>query len=280
MTRADASRPADEAPVKGPAPLSARSALWTDGQLELLKWVALAFMFVDHFGRHLLGHTQESLVFGAGRLAFPLFVLVLAWNLARPGDRARRAARTTLRLAIACAVSTPAVIWARGEPGLVNVFGTLGLGTALCWVLETRGHLLWRGALCVLICAAGNHVEFDVVGVCLLPAIYLWRAHDLREAAAFSVISFLAVTHLNGSYGGLYGYIGTLSAVPLACLVARVRLEVPRMRWLFYAIYPLHMALIGAMNDAGMGQIRKEAPASSASIISLVWPRRETTASP
>ena len=202
---------------------------------------------------------QSHRAVGAGRLAFPLFVFVLACNLARPGDRAHRAARVTVRLAIACAVSTPAVIWARGEPGLVNVFGTLGLGTALCWLLVTQGHILWLGALCVLICVAGHHVEFDVIGVCLLPAIYLWRVHDLREAAAFSVVLFLALIHLNGSYGGLYGYVGTLCAVPVAWAVARVPLRMPRMRWLFYAIYPLHMALIGALNDAGMGQTPPQA---------------------
>lgn len=245
--------------MKGTYPPSARSALWTDGQLEILKWIAVASMFIDHFGRHLLGRGQESFAFGAGRLAFPLFVFVLACNLARPGERAQRAARVTVRLAIACAVSTPAVIWARGEPGLVNVFGTLGLGTALCWVLVTEGHLLWRGGLCVLICAAGHHVEFDLIGVCLLPAIYLWRAHNLREAAAFSVVLFLALMHLNGSYGGRYGYVGTLCAVLLAWAVAHVHLGMPRMRWLFYAIYPLHMALIGALNDAGLGQMPPEA---------------------
>jgi hypothetical protein len=255
--------------LKDAYPSSPGSALWTDGQLEILKWIAVVSMFIDHFGRHLLGRGQESFAFGAGRLAFPLFVFVLACNLARPGDRAQRAARVTVRLGIACAVSTPAVIWARGEPGLVNVFGTLGLGTALCWVLVTKGHLLWRGGLCVPICVAGTHVEFDLIGVCLLPAIYLWRAHNLREAAAFSVVLFLALIHLNGSYGGLYGYVGTLCAVPLAWVVAHIPLGMPRMRWLFYAIYPLHLALIGALNDAGMGQIRREAPIFSSSITSL-----------
>lgn len=230
-------------PDHDPAP----APRWTDGQLEILKWIAVVSMFIDHFGRHLFGLGLESLAFGAGRLAFPLFVLVLACNLARPGERAARAARLTLRLAIACAVSTPAVIWARGEPGLVNVFATLGLGTALCWVFMTTGHLLWRGALCVLICAAANHVEFGVIGVCLMPAIYLWRAQNLREAAAFSAILLLALTHQMGSFGGLYGYVGMLCVVPVAWAVTHMPLRMPRMRWLFYAIYPLHMALIGAL---------------------------------
>ena len=58
---------------------------FSDGQLEALKWIALASMFLDHFGRHLLGWGQETWVFALGRIAFPLFALVLALNLARAG---------------------------------------------------------------------------------------------------------------------------------------------------------------------------------------------------
>jgi hypothetical protein len=246
---------------------SATPAPWfTDGQLEVLKWIAVGSMFIDHFGRHLFEWSQDSIVFGAGRLAFPLFVLVLACNLARPGDRAARTKRTAIRLVIACAVSTPAVIWARGEPELVNVFGTLGLGTALCWVLATEGRLAWRAPLCGVLCALANHVEFDVMGACLVPAIYLWRAEGRREAAAFAVAMLLALAHLNGSFGGLNGYLGTLAVVPLCWAVARLPLRAPRLRWVFYAIYPVHLALIGALNAAGVVEKARPdaAPASVA----------------
>jgi hypothetical protein len=233
---------------------SAPAPLFTDGQLETLKWIAVASMFVDHFGRHLLGWPQESIVFGAGRLAFPLFVLVLGLNLARPGDRAARAGRTAVRLAIACLVSQPAAVWARGEPALVNVFGTLAIGSALCWVLATKGHLAWRALLAGLLCAAANHAEFDVMGACLVPAVYLWRAEGRREAGVFTLVLLLAITHLNGIFGGVHGYVGTLLVLPLALAVSRLPLRVPRMRWFFYAIYPLHLALIGALLTTGVVQ--------------------------
>src|SRR5215212_1508190 len=97
---------------------------WSDGQLEALKWIALASMFLDHFGRHLLGYGQETWVFALGRVAFPLFVLVLALNLSRPGDRTARAPRTARRLALWCVVAVLPPVWARGEPMLVNVLGT------------------------------------------------------------------------------------------------------------------------------------------------------------
>ena len=220
---------------------------FTDGQLEALKWVALVSMFVDHVGRHLLGGGYHTLVFAAGRLAFPLFALVLAFNLARPGDRRARAARTTVRLAIACAVSQLPAIWARGDPWLVNVFGTFALGAAFCWLLATSGPLAWRAALCLLLAAASLHVEFGLPGVFLLPAIYLWRAEGRADAGVLALVLFVATAFLNGSFGGLYGWLGTLLALPLAIAAAHVPLWMPRMRWFFYAIYPLHLALIGAL---------------------------------
>jgi len=226
---------------------------YTDGQLEALKWIALASMFVDHFGRHLLGWEQHSIVFAAGRIAFPLFALVLGLNLARPGDRAGRALRTSVRLAVACAVSVLPSIWARGDPAVVNIFGTLALGTALCWLLATPGHVGWRVALCLAIAYASGHVEYDLLGVFLIPAIYLWRVEEDRAFAMLALVLFLAVANLNRSFGGAYGLVGTLLALPLAMVLGRVRVEVPRMRWLFYAIYPVHLALIGALKRGLFG---------------------------
>src|SRR3954465_9533777 len=89
---------------------------FTDGQPEALKWIALASMFLDHFGRHLIGYGQDTWVFALGRIAFPLFSLVLALNLSREGDPPARAARPALRLGAWCAVSVLPSIWARGEP--------------------------------------------------------------------------------------------------------------------------------------------------------------------
>ena len=223
---------------------------FTDGQLELLKWIGVVSMFIDHFGRHLFGQGLESLAFGAGRPALPLFALVLACNLARPGDQAARARRIALRLAIACAVATPAAIWARGEPTQVNVFGTLGLGAALCWAFASPSKLALRLAIGGLVCLAALHVEFGLTGVGLLAAAYLWRAKTRRETAALAAILLLTLTHFNGSFGGVYGVAGTLAVVPLVWAVTRMPVVMPRMPWLFYAIYPVHLALIGALNAA------------------------------
>ena len=223
---------------------------FTDGQLEGLKWIALGSMFLDHFGRHLLGYGQDTWVFALGRIAFPLFAIVLALNLARRGDRAARAARTARRLALWCAISVAPSIWARGEPMLVNVLATLGLGAALCWAFASAARLTLRLAVCVAIALASSQVEFGLAGVFLIPAIYLCRTGLQPAAAILAALLLFATAWLNASFGGLPALIGTLAAVPIAWGVRGLPVSVPRLQLAFYLVYPLHLALIGALKHA------------------------------
>jgi hypothetical protein len=227
-----------------------RSLFFTDGQLETLKWVALASMFLDHFGRHLLGYGQETWVFALGRIAFPLFALVLGCNLAREGDQPVRAARTARRLAIWCAVSVLPSIWARGEPMVVNVLGTLGLGAIVCWSLASQAALPWRVAVCVAAAVASNHVEFGLMGVFLIPAVYMAFGGWPREGGVLAALLFVTTAWFNGSFGGAPAFAGTLGALAIAVLVRQLPLVVPRVGRLFYVIYPSHLALIGFLKNS------------------------------
>ena len=72
----------------------------SDGAIEALKWIDLVVMTRDHVNKYLFNATLPGL-FEAGRLCLPLFVFVLAYNLARPGTLASGAyLRTLKRLAI------------------------------------------------------------------------------------------------------------------------------------------------------------------------------------
>lgn len=220
---------------------------FTDGQLEFMKWLAVLSMFIDHFGRHLFGWSDESLVFGAGRLAFPLFALVLACNLARPGDQIARAKRTALRLALACAVATPAAIWARGDPAVINIFGTLSLAAALLWILTSKQHHEWRIPFFVLVAIASWYVEFVFIGVVLVAAFAFWQRKPSRSMATLAAVALISLAGFNTLFGGAYGLLGTFAVLPVVWAVRYLPIIIPRMPWLFYAIYPVHLALIGAL---------------------------------
>lgn len=207
----------------------------------------MASMFVDHFGRHLMGYGQDTWVFALGRIAFPLFALVLALNLSREGDRAARAARTALRLALWCAVAVLPSIWARGHPMLVNVLATLGLGAALCWAIASPGPMAPRLAVCLAAAVGAWWVEFGLAGVFLIPAIYLWTTERKPEAAVLAVLLFLATAWFNASFGGWPALLGTLAAALIAWSAWQLPLAAPRWQLAFYLVYPLHLSLIGAL---------------------------------
>lgn len=238
-------------PSSTPSP-SAAPWGFSNGQLETLKWLAMGFMFLDHIGRLLLGYGVESWVFAASRITFPLFALVLALNLARAGDRARRSARTALRLGLWCLVAAGPSILARGEPWLVNVLGSLGLGAALCWALVAdEAPALLRIAIAAAAAGAAQFVEFSVPGVLMIPAIFLWAAHG-RADAAVAAVALLGITAwLNGQFGGVPALLGTLAMVPLAAVVRGLPVSMPRRQDLFYLVYPLHLAAIGALRMLG-----------------------------
>ena len=238
-------------PTAQPARPSGAPAGWLDGQLETLKWIALASMFVDHVGRFLLGFGNESWVFAGGRLAFPLFAFVLGMNLAREGDRAGRAARTALRLALWCAVSVLPSIWMRGDPWVVNVLGTLSLGAAACWALAASAHPALRALVLAGAALGALRVEFGVPGTLLVAGVYLaaTRATAVHVLAAAALL--LLVGWNNASFGGWPALLGTLAAAPVAAAVAALPLRMPRLKLAFYLVYPLHLALIGALKEFG-----------------------------
>lgn len=205
-------------------------------------------MFVDHIGRHLLGHGQEGWVFALGRVAFPLFALVLGLNLARAGDRRLRAERTTRRLAVWCAVAVLPSVLARGEPALVNVLGTLALGAALCWVLESGAASTGlRVAACLAVAAAAQWVEFGLAGAFLPAGAFLLASRRDAASGLLAAVLLGLVAWQNASFGGLAAWWGTLAGLPVAWGLRRLPLTMPRWPALFYVIYPAHLLWIGLL---------------------------------
>ncbi|AMO25050.1 hypothetical protein UC35_22260 [Ramlibacter tataouinensis] len=126
------------------------------------------------------------------------------------------------------------------------MLGTLGLGAALCWVIESRAPVPARVAACIAIAIASLHVEFGLAGAFLVGAVYCWKTEARPEAGLLAAILLLATAWLNSIFGGgMYGLIGTLACVPIAWAAQRLPMQLPRMKLAFYLIYPAHLLLIG-----------------------------------
>lgn len=211
------------------------------GTLEALKWVALVLMTIDHVNKYLLNWSQPWM-FALGRMAMPIFAIVLAYNLARPQALPNGAYRRTMRhLAIGAAIATVPFV-ALGKVQFaggwlpLNILATLLVATAVMYLVELGGVRRLAMAAVVFI-AGGALVEFWWFGVALVISAhaYLRKPSFLKLSMVISVATALAL--VNGNFWAL----GGLAVVAVSSLV---RLDVPRVRWFFYAFYPAHLAAL------------------------------------
>ncbi|MCK9709887.1 TraX family protein [Pseudomonas syringae] len=210
-----------------------------DGTVEAIKWLALILMIGDHINKYLLNDTVTWL-YDAGRVAMPLFVFVLAYNLARPGTVERGAyKRTAMRLAIFGALATPVFI-ALG--GLVNGWWPLNIMLTL-FVLTVVLRLLATATLPGYLAAAvvfflgGSTVEFWWPAICLGVAIWSYTKQPSLPALLLSLVACAALAFINGNHWAL-------ASLPIMLAAPLIDLRIKRIRWFFYGFYPAHLALI------------------------------------
>jgi hypothetical protein len=206
------------------------------GSLEAIKLLAVAFMTVDHVNKYAL-HESQPWMFAVGRLAMPLFVLVLAFNLARPGAaRTGAFGRTLGRLMGSALVAAPAYSAMGHLPGgwwPLNILFALGAITAVVWLLEVRTMASRFGAVVVFL-VAGAVVEFWWPALALGLAAW-WYVKTPSWAALGCVTVSL------GLLGLINGNQWALAALPVWLITSRLTTAVPRMRAFFYAYYPVHL---------------------------------------
>ncbi|MBK8168563.1 MAG: conjugal transfer protein TraX [bacterium] len=203
-------------------------------------------MTADHLNAFWWGYRFPAL-FAAGRLALPLFVLVLAYNLARPGALARGAhGRAAARMAAAGLLATPFFV-ALGGP--FQGAWPLDAMFLLALIAGVTGLLAGGGPRALaagpLFAAGGALVEYFWVGALLGVAAWSYCGRPSRRALALLGAALAGLCWLNGNPWAL-------AALPLAGLAARFDLALPRLRWAFYAYYPAHLAALWLLRESGL----------------------------
>ena len=213
------------------------------GSLEMMKWLALASMVIDHTNRAIF-HNKYPLMFDIGRLAFPIFGFVLAYNLARPGALVNGVyRRVSTRLLVAGAIATPFYWLAVGNAHLLwplNIMFSLAAFALSVWILESDVSIRFGAVALVII--AGAFVDYFWFGLvyCLAAWCYCKRpAWSTLAMWFFATACLLFVNEYN---------LWTFAALPLIGVAAYTRLDFPRYKTLFYLIYPLHLGLLAAWN--------------------------------
>lgn len=230
-----------------PSPAAPRLAV-SDGALEALKWLALVLMTADHINKYLLGG-QVHVLYGAGRLVFPLFAFVFAYNLARPATLAGGTyQRAFKRLALGATIASVPFI---GLGGLLygwwplNILASFLVSAGTMYLIE-RGGAARYGLAALLFIVGGLFVEFWWPGVAMTIAAWWF----IRRPSAAALTAWVAATAALGCIPWLLARVPmslglwSLAAFPVIALACRLPLHVPRLRWAFYAYYPAHLAVL------------------------------------
>ena len=212
----------------------------SDSTVEALKWLGLVAMTIDHLNAFLWHHAWPP-GYAIGRLAFPIFVVVLAYNLARPApDAPQRYRRILWRLTLAGLVAEPFHRMLTGTHEL-NVLFALALLTVVVWGLQGGPLQRVRAVLLGLVC--GVAVEYFWIAPLLGVAVWCYVRHPGGGAVLLGVVALALLSVLNGNaWAWLLGPLLVVAAhQPVHCAL-------PRWRNLFYIYYPAHLALLWALD--------------------------------
>ena len=217
---------------------------FSDGTLEALKWLGLVLMTLDHVNKYLL-HSEAVVLFDLGRVVMPIFTIVLAYNLARPGAFARTGyPKSMQRMAVAGVLATPPFI-ALGGLGWgwwpLNIMFTLLVASGVI-SLSQRGKIGLVLAVGLFV-IGGAFVEFWWPALAIAVGAWSYFRRPTWTALLGALVGLAALFLINKN-------LWALAAMPLIVMASRFDLPVPRMRWVFYAFYPLHLAGIWLVRNA------------------------------
>lgn len=201
----------------------------TGGARESLKWLAVFLMTLDHVAKILYGGYVPGLS-EAGRIAFPIFAIVMAYNLAQPSADIVKSIRRLLLWGI---IAQPVHALAFGYWLPLNILLTFALAATAVYALSCRQWL----ALAVSAGVLPLFVDYQWYGVGFV--LFSWLAFHHRRLWLLAP-AFAAICLFNGN-------LWALAAIPVVGAAAGIRWIVPRTRWAFYGYYVGHLAVLGLL---------------------------------
>ena len=228
---------------------------------SVLKLLALAFMFIDHAGKMCFPHIPEMRMLG--RLAFPIY----CWCLVVGASHTRSFPRYLGRIALIGLISQPLYMVALNHPlSDFNIFLTLLVALLGLWGLRARkcfSHI-WAPVLAVVLaCMLG--VDYGWKGVLLV--LLLWAVRDSRPGIAAVMIAFCLYWGSGSStVTAVFGLklsevlpgsvhllltpvlkLQGLAILSLPLMLIRIPGQLRLPKWMGYALYPAHLALLIAL---------------------------------
>jgi hypothetical protein len=237
----DSFLPAENSKVKETkqqTPLNTLVPNLTSGQQEALKWLAIVTMTIDHINALLFNYSEQPL-FWIGRLAFPLFAFLMAYNLV---VRKVKPTRYVYPLVV-FALCTQPVYYLVFNNWTGNIFMTLALGVLFVGLQRMAAQRIpmWLSYLFIapLVAIPALHVDYGIPGVFLIPVVVFFLEHP-RPLLLVGLGFYLLAVNTFGPYS-----VMPLLLVPIIYFMSRFDLPLRRANpWLFYLFYPVHLLVL------------------------------------
>ena len=242
---------------------------------NVLKWVAIAAMLIDHTAAVLGGWLPplcSGLMRDVGRMAFPIF----AYGIAQGCVYTHSARRYLGRLLLFAVLSElPYRLALRAGSlafGLFNVFFALLAGAACCQLVKFCRSKGRRWAWAAVVPVAAIVLLCEILGtdyggfgvLCILLPYLFWESKPARLIALGSVVAFLyvVVSHFQGFSYPLWwmenpSALGsmlqqTLFALAGVGLIALYNGQPgsKKGKWVFYVFYPAHLLALWMLRAA------------------------------
>lgn len=230
----------------------------------LLKLVAMLCMFCDHAGKMLF--PQYPVMRIIGRLAFPIYAYCIAVGCVYTRNPLKYLQRILLLALISQPIYAVSMAHASGSMYAVSfaeqplhavlnfyveswtrkpsILLALSLGVLLIWSIRER-KLVFTAALCLFIWHFQGKLDYGWKGIALMVLFYLFCRQWWLSLPC--VLAFMLWWGMgSGGYSAFGISFGmqtfAILALPLIYIPTNTGIRLPK--WLFYAFYPAHLALI------------------------------------
>lgn len=217
--------------------------------LELLKWIAIIGMFIDHFYKLTIPHYSYSpLLFEIGRISFPLFAFILVYNYLYNTSSKIKYLK---RLLLFSFISQPIFSFVF-QTYTLNIFVVLFLGL-LCIYLIEKGielnkKLIYSSFVIYILIIFSFFIDYKPFGILVIISLYF--VFTYKKVYYWLLFLILVVLSNHYMFSLNYGLLGLFLAIILLNLILffvleKNKVEVPRInKWFFYSFYPAHLIFI------------------------------------
>ncbi len=214
-----------------------------DSGRELLKWIAIVTMTIDHVGAIL--YSEFTVLRVIGRLSFPLFAYLLMLGM----ENTRNINKYFIRLFIFAFISQAPFFLAlnSGPFDSLNIFFTLSAGLLFI-------HLFKKNSVFVVVPLLASLIlpfDYGIYGIAVIGCMYILKKNT--KVGVFSLVLLNILFLVPWSIQFL-----SISAIPLILLHKNGFLTTKReiceeftipmwRKYIFYIYYPLHLTLLYIM---------------------------------